>query len=111
MPPLVPLGDVPGLQAGVTSAPTLAQAPNPAARAMPAPGIGLSQGGPGGGPIPPQYVDDDDGLPPLPPDFKPVVVTSTGDFIPEIGGSMTTALWENYTMMAQHIVQMMEKPW
>jgi hypothetical protein len=110
VPPLVPLGNVPGLQPAITSAPALPRQPNPGDRAMPTPGIGPAEGGVGGGPIPPQY-EEDDGLPPLPPDFKPATVTSLGDFIPEIGGSMTTALWQNATLMATYIVQMMEKPW
>lgn len=111
VPPLVPMGEVPGLQAGITSAPVMPQTSNPGDRAMPAPGITPSEGGPGGGPIPPQFGDDDDDLPPLPPNFQPAVVTSTGDFIPEIGGSMTTAEWQNCTFMATQIVQMMENPW
>lgn len=111
VPPLMPLNTMPGMQTGVTSAPVAPQQPNPAADAVPAPGITPAEGGPGGGPIPPQDLDEDDGLPPLPPGFQPTIVTSLGDFIPEIGQSITTAMSQNAILMAIQIVQMMEKPW
>jgi hypothetical protein len=58
--------------------------------------------------------------PPLPPDAPPgtkppppppVLVQSIGDFIPELGGSITTAMQQNVDRLAVQIVSMMEKPW
>jgi len=111
VPPLTPIETMPGMQTGIISAPALAQQPNPGDKAIPAPGITPAEGSPGGGPIPPYADDDDDTLPPLPPSFQPTPVTSTGDYIPEIGQTNTTAYWQNVTLMATQIVQMMEKPW
>ncbi len=54
------------------------------------------------GPLPPGA--------PLPP-APPVLVQSLGDFIPEIGGSLTTAEQQNVHNLAVQIVSMMEKPW
>ncbi len=45
----------------------------------------------------------------LPP--PPVVITSTADFAPELGESITTAQQRNINRMAVQIVSMMEKPW
>jgi hypothetical protein len=41
----------------------------------------------------------------------PVLVQSLGDFIPEIGGSITTAQQQNVDRLAIQIVSMMEIPW
>jgi hypothetical protein len=40
-----------------------------------------------------------------------VIVGSLGDFIPEIGQSLTTAQKQNVDRLAVQIVSMMEKPW
>jgi hypothetical protein len=63
--------------------------------------------GPGAPPPPPPP-----NLPPGAPPPEPTVrVTSTGDFIPEVGGSITTAQLQNVNRLAVQIVNMMEKPW
>lgn len=49
--------------------------------------------------------------PPKPPAAIPVVIQSTASFIPELGGSLTTAQQINVDRMARQIVHMMEKPW
>lgn len=41
----------------------------------------------------------------------PVLVQSLGDFIPEVGGSITTAQQQNVNQLAIQIVSMMEIPW
>jgi hypothetical protein len=41
----------------------------------------------------------------------PVAITSTGNFIPELGGSLTTAEQKNFDRLATQIVSMMEIPW
>ena len=56
------------------------------------------------------------GDPPPPPPapgapVPPVLVQSLGTFIPELGGSLTTAEKENVDRLAVQIVSMMEKPW
>jgi hypothetical protein len=55
------------------------------------------------------------GAPPPPPGAPPppptVVVQSTGNFIPELGGSITTAEKQNVDRLAVQVVSMMEKPW
>ncbi len=59
------------------------------------------------------------GAPPLPPPVPgaplppapPVVIQSTGDFVPELGGSLTTAQQQNINRLAIQIVSMMEIPW
>jgi hypothetical protein len=49
-------------------------------------------------------------VPPVPP--APVVaITSVAGFIPELGGSITTARQDNVNRLAVQIVSMMEKPW
>jgi hypothetical protein len=63
--------------------------------------------GPGAPPPPP--VNLPPGAPPPPP--PPVLVTSVGDFIPELGQSLTTAQKENVDRLAVQIVSLMEKPW
>ena len=45
----------------------------------------------------------------LPP--PPVVITSTSDFAPELGESITTGEQRNVNRIAIQIVSMMEKPW
>jgi hypothetical protein len=57
-------------------------------------------------------------LPPPPPgsphaplEPPPVVVMSTGNFIPELGESITTAQQKSVNRLAVQIVSMMEKPW
>lgn len=42
---------------------------------------------------------------------RPVIVTSTGTYIPEVGQSLTTAQQLNFNRMATQIVSLMEKPW
>ena len=60
--------------------------------------------------------DSDDGggggpkLPPAPP-TPPALVQSRASFIPEVGGSITTARKSNVDSLAVQIVSMMEKPW
>jgi hypothetical protein len=54
-----------------------------------------------------------DPLPPPPPlgaPVPPVIVQSLGSFIPELGGSLTTAEKQNVDRLAVQIVSMMEKP-
>lgn len=46
-----------------------------------------------------------------PPNVQPLLVTSIGGYIPEIGGSMTTAQQQNVQRLATQIVSMMELPW
>ena len=68
--------------------------------------------GPDGRPVPPVAIVP--GASPLPPGVPPsarVTVTSLGDFIPELGQSLTTAQKQNVDRMAVQIVSMMEKPW
>ena len=79
-------------------------------------------------PTPPEAVAQAEAPPPvlgpdgkavLGPDGKPiaapptgkVLLTSTGDFIPELGQSITTAHKQNVDRMAVQITSMMEKPW
>jgi hypothetical protein len=63
--------------------------------------------GPGAPPtLPP---DAPPGTKPPPP--PPVLVQSLGDFIPELGGSITTAQQQNVNHLAVQIVSMMETPW
>ncbi len=50
-------------------------------------------------------------LPGEPPPVPPFLVTSRGDFIPELGESLTTAQKENVDRLAVQIVAMMETPW
>ena len=42
---------------------------------------------------------------------KPVLVTSEGNFIPEVGETTTTAVQRNVNRLAIQVVNMMEKPW
>ncbi len=54
------------------------------------------------------------GTGPLRPPVLPgdgVLVQSTGDFIPELGGSITTGQQQNVNRLAVQIVNMMEIPW
>jgi hypothetical protein len=56
-----------------------------------------------------------DGTPPLPPPPPPkpapVLVQATGNFIPELGGSITTGQKDAVDRLAIEIVSLMEKPW
>ncbi|MFL5328108.1 MAG: LptE family protein [Gemmataceae bacterium] len=69
---------------------------------------------PGAGGVPNAGLQTQDTLP-IPPSGpivpKPVLVTSTGTFIPEIGQSLTTAEQMNANRLAVQIVALMEKPW
>ncbi len=47
---------------------------------------------------------------PQPPP-PPLLVQSKASFIPELGGSFTTARQQNVELLAKQIVYMMEKPW
>lgn len=58
--------------------------------------------------VPPAALGDLPGPPPPPP---PLLVTSIGNFIPELGQSLTTAEQRNVDQLAVQIVSMMEKPW
>lgn len=53
------------------------------------------------------------GTPDAPPNSpaRPVMVTSLGNYIPEIGQSTTTAIQQNVNRLAVQIVSVMEKPW
>jgi hypothetical protein len=64
----------------------------------------LSNPKPGPGAAPPPPANASAGPP-------PVVVSSIGDFIPELGQSITTAQQQNVDRLAIQIVSMMEKPW
>jgi hypothetical protein len=48
---------------------------------------------------------------PPPPPPPPVLIQSIGGFIPELGGSLTTAEKQNVDRLAVQIVSMMESPW
>jgi hypothetical protein len=52
----------------------------------------------------------DGALPPKTPD-TPTLVQSVGGFIPEIGGSLSSARKENVDRLAVQIVSLMERPW
>jgi hypothetical protein len=65
----------------------------------------FSQPKPGPGAAPPPPPANASAGPP------PVVVSSIGDFIPELGQSITTAQQQNVDRLAIQIVSMMEKPW
>jgi Lipopolysaccharide-assembly len=60
----------------------------------------------GPGSLPPDALPGAQLLPP-----PPVIVTSTADFAPELGESITTAQQKNINRLAIQIVSMMEKPW
>jgi len=51
------------------------------------------------------------GLPIPAPASGKILLTSTGDFIPELGQSVTSARQQNVDRMAVQIASMMEKPW
>jgi len=76
-----------------------------------APTAPLAPGAPGA-PVPPI---DESGLVPMPPPPLPkpvpIIIQSTATFIPEVGGSITTAQKSNVDRLAIQIIQMMEKPW
>ena len=50
--------------------------------------------------------------PPQPP-YKPhpQVISTTASFVPEVGGSITTARQDDIRKLAVKIVSLMEKPW
>jgi hypothetical protein len=62
-----------------------------------------------GDPLPPPPTLAPGAPPPPPP--PPVLVQSVGGFIPELGGSLTTAEKQNVDRLAIQIVSMMEIPW
>ncbi len=102
LPGAAPIGGMPGLvPSGAISAPTAPGAIAAAATPAAAPLLGP------------------DGKPLLGPDGKPlpvpasgkILIASTGDFIPEIGQSLTTAEQQNVDRLAVQIISMMEKPW
>lgn len=62
-------------------------------------------GGPNAPPLPPRAPGE-----PL-PRAEPVLVTSIAGFIPELGGSLTTAEKKNVDRLAVQIVSLMEAPW
>lgn len=102
LPGAAPIAGVPGVvPSGTISAPTAPGAAAAAATPPAAPVLGP------------------DGKPLLGPDGKPlptpaagkIVIASTGDFIPEIGQSLTTAQQQNVDRIAVQIISMMEKPW
>jgi hypothetical protein len=66
-----------------------------------------------GAPTPPPTpsVNPPLGGPPPQPKAPTTLVTSVGNFIPEVGGSITTAEKQNVDRLAVQIVSMMEKPW
>jgi hypothetical protein len=66
---------------------------------------------PGTPPPPPPPLPPGAPLDAPPPPPPPVIVQSAGDFIPELGQSITTAMQQNLDRLAVQIVSMMEKPW
>jgi Lipopolysaccharide-assembly len=104
LPGAAPVTDVPGvLTPGFISAPTNPGGPV-ATIAQPAPAVG-----PDGKPI--LLGPDGKPIPTLAPPAAKVIITSTGNFIPELGQSLTTAQKQNVDRLAVQIVSMMEKPW
>jgi hypothetical protein len=95
LPGAAPIAGQPGLVApGTVSAPT-------------APGAAAAVLGPNGKPL-----LGLDGKPLCaPPGSGKVVIGSLGDFVPEVGQSLTTAQQQNVNRLAVQIVSMMEKPW
>ena len=88
LPGAAPIAGVPGVvPSGTVGTPT---APGAVAQVPPV--------GPDGQPVP---------CPPTPK----VIIGSLGDFIPEIGQSLTTAEKQNVDRLAVQIISMMEKPW
>jgi Lipopolysaccharide-assembly len=55
--------------------------------------------------------DPDNPSPPPDGPPKPLLIQSLGDYIPELGGTTTTALQQNVNRMAVQIVSKMEIPW
>lgn len=97
LPGAAPIAGTPGLvPPGTIGTPAPPSAP--AAAAAPLGPDGKPVLGPDGKPIP------------VPPSGK-VLLTSTGDFIPELGQSLASAQKQNVDHMAVQIVSMMEKPW
>jgi hypothetical protein len=115
-PPLyLPPGTTPAggpLQPTVISPPTQPQQMTMAAADNTPPGADgdtLPAPTPLGGATPPPGSIPAPGRPPAPPPF--ITVTSTANFITELGGSMTSSMNDNVNRLAVQIVSMMEKPW
>jgi hypothetical protein len=71
------------------------------------PGGSSARTGPGSPPYP-----NDPTHPKLPgPPYPVVLIRSIAHYRPELGETLTTALWKNYDRMAVQIVSMMEKGW
>jgi hypothetical protein len=88
--------------------------PKPPGTIAPAiPQMPSTTGGPNGqmGPLPAVLPPPPVPPPPAGQTAPPVLVQSLGDFIPEIGGSITTAQQQNVQQLATQIVSMMEIPW
>ena len=102
LPGAAPIGGAPGiLPSGIISAPTAPGAVAAAATPAAAPLLG-----PDGKPL-----LGADGKPLPVPSSGKIIIASTGDFIPEIGQSLTTAQQQNVDRLAVQIISMMEKPW
>ena len=76
--------------------------------ALPTPGIPALEIPEVTGAPPPEPPPPPGAPPPLP---APVIVTSLGDYIPELGQSNTTAYQQAVNRLAVQIVSMMEKAW
>jgi hypothetical protein len=118
--PVLPLapGSAMGQGPGMAFPPVL-QPPNQPSTEVEAPPEG-QPGGPSapGGPAtaagtqlyPVDPVGSVDPYPRKPP-YPVVLIRSIGHYRPELGESLTTALWQNYDGMGVQIVSMMEKGW
>ncbi len=60
--------------------------------------------------VPAPFLPDGTAAPP-PPHAVPTLVQSVGGFIPELGGSISSARKENVDRLAVQIVSLMERPW
>lgn len=95
----------------------LAQIPSGPGAIKPPPVVGVPVAPlPEGAPAPPDPSHPEQGAlilpePPTPPAAAPVLIQSTATFIPELGGSLTTAQKDNVDKAALQIIHMMEKPW
>jgi hypothetical protein len=94
----------------------LMPAPNELPGAIGGPGVLGGQGVVGGpgmaiGPGVPLGPVPDGGPPPPLAKTPPTLVQSVATFIPELGGSITTARADNVRRLAIQIVSMMEQPW
>ena len=85
--------------------------PRPPGPLLSVPSLPNASATPQGPPVvAPGYVPPD-GTPLPPPPTPPTLVQSVGDFIPEVGQSITSARQQNVNRLAIQIVSMMEKPW